>query len=91
MAYTKPTKDTIKQYYADKKWNERMVRAAVVAGAITKEECEEILASTTEDDATATPAAATMSVEADATVAKTTTAKKTTRKKTTTKKTATTK
>lgn len=90
MAYTKPTKDTIKQYYVDKKWNERMVRAAVVAGAITKEECEEILASTTED-ATATPAAATMSVEADATVAKTTTAKKTTRKKTTTKKTTTTK
>lgn len=88
MAYTKPTKDTIKQYYADKKWNERMVRAAVVAGAITKEECEEILASTTED---ATAAAATMSVEADATVAKTTTAKKTTRKRTTTKKTATTK
>lgn len=86
MAYTKPTKDTIKQYYADKKWNERMVRAAVVAGAITKEECEEILASATEN---AVAAASTMSIEADATVAKTTTAKKTTRKKTTTKKTAT--
>lgn len=54
MAATKPTKDSITQYYKDKKWNERMVRAAVVSGIITKEECEAILADDTKSTKTTT-------------------------------------
>lgn len=38
-----PNVDTIRQYYKDKKWNERMVRAAVVTHNITLDECNRIL------------------------------------------------
>lgn len=38
-----PNVDTIRQYYKDKKWDERMVRAAVVTHNITLDECNSIL------------------------------------------------
>ncbi len=39
-----PDYETIKQYYLDGKWNERMVRTAQVCKAITQEQADEIIA-----------------------------------------------